>query len=1090
MQEKTIVPTILVGVGGTGVEVLSRVRRLVEETYGSLKKFPIISFLSIDTDKDYKVSNPEAAGFALQDHEKHWASVSGREVQDIMSNMENYPWIESWFPRELERNIGALEAGAGQIRGCGRFAFFYNYQKIKSRFYEACDRVKGHDNFMLDKHGIRVQSGSLNVFIAASISGGTGSGMLIDLGYCIRKWLKGQGSPLITAIAPMPNAFANINVGDRVLANGYAALMELSYFSDHRTEYVAHFSSGLVDEVRSKLPPFDFTYLVGTNNGESEFNIEQLREMISQNIFLDLTSDFAPHKRSIRDNIKSSWAQADPGGRGYPKNFMSFGLATIEIPLAQIRASLSSRLCRDLISWWLNETVPLPPNVLDLVQDDILKRLRLTEAELLTDIAAAKDKSYISEISAWVNTIRSEIATDNKLQCTYQGINVIGAEGGKILEFDKYLTSKVDEYRVNHLRDLSTDERTHGDFLQKMYDNRNRIIQQGRKALELEFYTIISDRNRGSKFADAFLTTVRQLFTSKAEKFRRESEKTWQANEINRQRQYEAALQDIIQFKTLFGVTKQAQMEQYCEDSLTGVEASFIAFIQRKSRTLALEVIARMHEHLDLMEQRLARFNQKLKQLRDDYKQKADYEADSADALKINGFKLYNREELNLLYQDMIEQLAGSSEGNQSRYEIGLNQVCSLISEDVLKHTSQLWKQTRAAGEVMQLFDITQLHNVHDDDFKEIIAKKTQLVMENSPQQSRFKQDLAACDRLLKTLQNDPEAIRSNIRLAHQKSQPLILLSQAVLCGADAGFTPTINTKVGIVGGQNTSDPAAIKLIPYLQERVGNADSITPLGQQERYRIVFVQEKGGFSLRCIDGMRELRQSYQDWKGKSIEAKRARLKGENKDLPIPVHMQKEPPFWDIFPENPELFTLVVQARAFQVLRLESNRNTKEKVIRYTRKTKIGLENIEIASSWEEVVQVLEVLACRPDKEEIRRQVLEKLQNANQPQDKHNLYDKLITYLIQREAELEEFGGSDSPEYKREAAIIEDVITVYKLKDDKIIDSPIIPSMTSNRIEETSSASVFCNQCGLNNPTKSNFCFKCGTQLVKYPASSHN
>jgi hypothetical protein len=260
-----------------------------------------------------------------------------------MSNMPKYPWIESWFPKELERNIGALEAGAGQIRACGRFAFFYNYQRIKARFNEACSRVKGHENFMLDQYDIRVNSNSLNVFIVGSLSGGTGSGMILDLGYCLRDWLKGQGSPLITAIVPMPNAFATINVGDRVLANGYAALMELSYFSDHRTEYVAQFSGGLADEVRSKLPPFDFTYLVGTRNGDSEFTLDQIREMMAQNIFLDLTSDFAPHKRSIRDNIKGAWAQSDPGGRGYPKNFISFGLSTIEIPIAQIRTTLSNR---------------------------------------------------------------------------------------------------------------------------------------------------------------------------------------------------------------------------------------------------------------------------------------------------------------------------------------------------------------------------------------------------------------------------------------------------------------------------------------------------------------------------------------------------------------------------------------------------------------------------------------------------------------------------------------------------------------------------------------------------------------------------
>jgi len=1086
VEEKSMVPTVLVGVGGTGMEVLSRVRRLVEETYGSLKKFPIISFLAIDTDKDYKVSNPEAAGSPLKDHEKHWASVSGKEVSDIMSNMRKYPWIEYWFPNELERNIGALEAGAGQIRACGRFAFFYNYHKIKQRFNEACDRVKGHENFLLAEYGIRVSSGQLNVFVTGSLSGGTGSGMLVDLGYCIRNWLKGQASPLITAIVPMPNAFASINVGDRVLANGYAALMELSYFSDYRTEYVAQFSSGLVDEVRNKLPPFDFTYLVGTKNGESEFNLDRIREMIAQNIFLDLTSDFAPHKRSIRDNIKGAWAQADPGGRGYPKNFMSFGLSTIEIPIAQIRTTLSNRLAMDLVNWWLNESVSLPPNMVDLVQTDILKRMRLTEAELLSDLSAANDKSFVSEISGWVNSIRNEIASDNKLQCTHQGVNVFGAEKGKILQFTAgYLIPKVEEYRANHLRELSPDERAHGDFLQKMYDNRNRIIQLGRKAIEEEFYNIIRDRNRGPKFADAFITTVRQSLTNAAEKFRRESEKAWQPNEINRQRQYEEALKEINHFKALFGAIKQAKMEEYCEEALSGVEGSCIAFIQRKSRALALEVIARMQEHLDRIEQRLARFNQKLQQLRDDFKQKADRETDSADALKINGVKLYNREELNQLYQDAIERLAGASEGSKSRYELGLDRICSTMSEAVLKDASPLWKQTRVANEVMQLFDITQLPDVNDEDFKEKVAEKARLVVEQAPQESRLKRELAACDRLFKTLQNDEDVIRGNIRIVHQKSKPLILLSQGVLMGKDAGFTPEQNTKVAIVGGRNSSDPAAIKLMPFLEERVGSGDSITPLGEQERHRIVFVQEIGGFSLRCIDGIRELRQSYQDWKGQSIEAKRAQLRGESKDLPIPVHLQKEPPFWDVFPEDPQVFQLVVQAQAFGILRLEENRSTKEKVVRYTRTTVIGTENVDIASGWEEVVQVLEVLACRPDKEEIQRQVLAKLAAAEQPHEKLALFNQLKDYLKQREVELEKNGGADSLDYKREAAIIQDLIAVYKLKAAEDREPVSIPNLQERPTVDgdgTASAKVFCTNCGKQNPAQSNFCFNCGARLV--------
>lgn len=1043
VEEKSMVPTVIVGVGGTGVEVLSRVRRLVEESYGSLGEFPIISFLSIDTDRDYRVNNPEAAGSPLQDSEKYWASVSNAEVTDIMANMSRYPWIESWFPKELERNIGALEAGAGQIRAYGRFAFFYNYHRIRSRFNDACNRLIGYETEMSNRYDIRVNTNALNVFIVGSLSGGTGSGMILDLGYCIRNWLKGQGSPLITAIVPMPNAFANIAVGERVLANGYAALMELSYFSDNRTEYCARFSSGLVDEVLDKRPPFDFTYLVGTKNGETEFNLDQIREMIAQNIFLDLTSDFAPHKRSIRDNIKGAWAQVDPEGRGYPKNFMSFGLATIEIPMAQIRANLSNRLGADLIGWWFNQSAHLPHSMMDLLKTDILLRMRLTEAELLSDLSSGNDRPLQSEITVWVSNIRSEIASDNRLQCTYQGANLLGPETGNILQFVDYLERRVEEYRAYHLRDLSPDERSHGDFLQTMYRNRDRIIQEGRRSLQQELYTIIQDRTRGPKFAYAFISNVSQLLRNSADNFRHESERTWQPNEINRNRQYQGALEEINKLTNSFGLTKQNQIEKHCRDALSGIEGNCVAFIQRKARTLGLEVIDRLQEHLQTLNHRLDLFNQKLRQLQDDFNQSADRDAESADALRINGVKLYNREELNRLYQNMIECLVGDHGGIQNRYEMGLNQVCSTMTQDILINTSPLWRQNRRADEVMQLFDITQLPDFNYEDFKKKITEETRSFVQSPPEQSQINRELTAVDRLFQAFQNDTENIRNNIRIVYQKSKPLVLLSDAILQAG--GFTPLENTKIAIVGGRNTNNPAAIRLLPLLKERVtAESESLTPLGEQERHRIVFVQEKGGFSLRCIRGMKELQRSYQDWKGQTLEAKRAKLRGENRDLPIPVHIQKEPPFWDVFPEDPEVFKLVLQARSLGVLRLEVNRNTQETVIRYTRGTVIGTENVDIAASWEEAVQVLEVAVCRPDREEIDKQVRARFAGTNQPNLRQALYNQLINYLKEREAELQNLGGVDSPDYKRESTIIKDVINDHQLNNGQDNEPFVIPS----------------------------------------------
>ncbi|EAZ93427.1 tubulin-like doman-containing protein [Crocosphaera chwakensis] len=1032
VEEKSMVPTVLVGVGGTGAEILSRIRRLVEETYGSLEAFPILSFLVVDTDKDYKISNPEAGGSKFKDHEKHWASVSGKQVSDMVSNMEQYPWIDRWFPRELERNITSLEAGAGQIRACGRFALFCNYHDIRDKFLGAVNRVKGRENFMLDRYGIKVSTNAINVFVTGSLSGGTGSGMLIDIGYCVRKWLEAEGSPLVTAIVPMPQAFAGIKVGDRVLANGYAAMMELSYFSDYRTEYNSQFSKNLADEVRSNRAPFDFTYLVGTKNGESDFKLDQIREMIAQNIFLDLTSDFSPHKRSIRDNIKSAWAQADPGGRGYPKNFMSFGLSTIEIPIFQIRNSLCYRLAKDIVNWWLNEQVQLPADSMEFIKNDILKKMRLTDVELLADMGAAQDKSYIEEVSQWVNQLRQTINQENYLQCTATGINIFGKEQGKIRDLDQFIKEKVNSYKQDHFRELSPDERLHGDYFQRIYDNRDRTISQGRKALEDELYRIIEDRNLGPKFAHTFITMVRQIFDDTRQRFSQQKEQLWEPKETERQKEYEKALEEFNQIKSQYGITKKDRITLCCDSILENLQGSLIATIQRKTRAASLVVIDRLKEELDNLERRLNRFQQRLIQTRDEFAKEADHQAESADVLTINGIKLYDRDKMNELYQDLIEKLGSNVQGSKSRFEMGLDQICSTLSEDILKEASPLWKKNRLADEYMRLFDVPKIPDVQQEDLEEIIynySKET--VVDKTPKNSHLYTEMAACDRLFK-LYNDETEITDNIRIAYHKSKPLIMMNRAILSGKDAGFAPSTNVNVGILGGRNTADPAAQKLLPLLQQFPDIKESaIKPLGDSERHRIVFVQETGGFSLRCIDGMKELRQSYQDWKGDSIEAKRAQLRGEPRDLPIPVHIQKEPPFWDVFPEDPTIFQLVIQARALNVLYLSENKATRENTIRYTRKTNIGLENVDIASSWEEASQILEVRACREDREEIQRQITKKLDQAETPQQKRQLYQTLMAYLEHRSLELEKQGGKDSPEYKREAEIIKRLIDDYQL-----------------------------------------------------------
>lgn len=50
LTQVKVTPTLIIGIGGTGGDVLLRIRKRFFEKYGPLENFPIVSYLWIDTD--------------------------------------------------------------------------------------------------------------------------------------------------------------------------------------------------------------------------------------------------------------------------------------------------------------------------------------------------------------------------------------------------------------------------------------------------------------------------------------------------------------------------------------------------------------------------------------------------------------------------------------------------------------------------------------------------------------------------------------------------------------------------------------------------------------------------------------------------------------------------------------------------------------------------------------------------------------------------------------------------------------------------------------------------------------------------------
>ncbi|MEX6775885.1 tubulin-like doman-containing protein [Limnospira fusiformis] len=1088
IQANTIVPTLIIGVGGTGLEAMTRVRRLIVESYGSLEKLPVVSFLHIDTDEKPQAKKPEMAGPPLEDYEKFWASVTFDEAKKIKENPTTYSWYHDWLPPELSPQNLVSEQGAGQIRACGRFAFFYNHEKIRNKCQQAITRITvGRNQLTIDGDVLTVEP-KLNIFVVGSISGGTGSGMLIDLGYCLRNWFQGQRLET-TAIIPTPDAFLGIGANIKTQENGYAALMELNYFSDQNTNYSVKYGLSENTRIIENRPPYDYLYLTGTSNQEVSLKIETIQEMMAQQIFLDLVSDFSSYKRSIRDNIKRQIGasldqaknpQQQAIGRSYSLNFFSFGIASIEIPVHAIRKSLAVKLAADLYQWWLNANVQLPSDVQQEAEAE-LKELKLSSKELLNEILLNPDgKRYEVVIQQWIKQLESNINVEQRLKCTAQLPNPFGKETGKILEFvSRYLNPTVEEYRLEHLRD---DQRRRGDFLQRMQDNGEKLFQETALNFKIKIYDYLEDKSQGARAIKALLEQMRTSLQTEIEKLQREAERTWEGLEKAALAEYNQASSQIDEFSDRWMATKENKMKEWCDQAIGGIEKSYQATLQRQSRLIAVNIQTRFLGVIQEVENEVDRWTGRISGSETKYRDLIASSENYIEQLELVGLKLFERRELKELYDDFI-----------NKYQ-GLDILFSQLTQDikVASQNSKFWTQSAYGQQEFHLLDVARIDELQYPQFEDVVEQFTRRTIQEAPANSKLYTEMDACTRFMRLYPKTQEQEREIERLFNL-SKPLIRLDTAI--PQEGGFNYIQFHLAGIVGGENTPETAAQQQVPLLKKFFVQTDAIAPLSKRERHKILGTHEIAGFSLRCMAGTENLRKAYQKWRGERIQAERDILKGVNAKLPTPVHIQKDMVFWDFHRPDPTIEQLVLIARALGILRQEINQKTKQYVIRYRIMTKLGEDNVTVAANWEDTVQVLELPDCRKDRQEVERQLNERLDRAGTESQKQQLGKQLQDFLAER-LKTEFRNNNDEPMYLREKTIILEFIIDHKLGT---VNSPSTPPPVitephfgfttepqDNQSEKVGNVMAnpgvkSCNNCGKSMSINDKFCSNCGNKM---------
>ena len=215
---------ILVGLGGTGGKILKAFKMRMYEEFPDSKdrdKQPVALLYVDSTDEMMGIGRPDfrVMGLDASFTQNEFLYIKDVDVTKILDNIDNYPAVKGIVNNvsAVKTAIGSLGQAAGQKRRAGRLLFAANavaYVNALKNAYGRCDDISHN----ADK---------TNIHIFAGLSGGTGSGAIVDAVVQTRKAFPEAVINVYAMIPEMNLPKTNMDQG-RYYQNGYAALNELN----------------------------------------------------------------------------------------------------------------------------------------------------------------------------------------------------------------------------------------------------------------------------------------------------------------------------------------------------------------------------------------------------------------------------------------------------------------------------------------------------------------------------------------------------------------------------------------------------------------------------------------------------------------------------------------------------------------------------------------------------------------------------------------------------------------------------------------------------------------------------------------------
>jgi serine/threonine protein kinase len=402
MGSGVLFPVYLIGIGRSGLQVMQELRGQIQQRFG-MKNFPHWKWLFIDTDPEtVQAAGGSESGNNLEANEVYLARMH-RPAH--YTKQQGLPAPETWMTSQMLYRIPREPSTSG-IRCLGRLALCDHFLSISQRIRQDLETFVTDDSLMeADRQtNLGIRSNRPRVYVASSLSGGTGSGMLIDLAYIIRNEMRQMGflKPQLTGILLTP-PLDRSTPKNLAAANTHSALSELNYFSQAANRFEARFDvrqATLADPDR----PFERCVLLNLPRAASSSPpraAERAAALIGQEA---LTALGARMDEARERYLKSKPPASVP--------LQSFGSYRISWPRQSLMETSAFRLAAMTVERWCAKDASKAREEISTWFEEEWRRRRLDPGSLANQIQAGLTQSLGDTADALIEAQIRAIPTD------------------------------------------------------------------------------------------------------------------------------------------------------------------------------------------------------------------------------------------------------------------------------------------------------------------------------------------------------------------------------------------------------------------------------------------------------------------------------------------------------------------------------------------------------------------------------------------------------------------------------------------------------------------------------------------------------